>query len=184
MSSQVLGVPQYHVAQWAALDADISLLNLLLEVWEKHQLKAVADPFGVERHCILKILTVPIVSFSCVEETRHMYLLFFGLLLRNDFNLLLTCQNLFGEISDLRRPVFLVDHIKPSYHLSQPLILLLSTLSNVVKHFLNMLFTDNFEPSQDQFELEVWALLLEFIHNFPDNLELINEWYLLLLLVK
>ena len=91
-----------------------------------------ANPLGVERHRILKILTVSIVGFSCVEETRHVFLLLFRLLLRNDFDLLLTSQNLLGELPNLRRPILLVDHIKSSYHLSKPLVLLLRPLSDVV----------------------------------------------------
>ena len=89
MRSQVLGVPQDHIAQWAALDADIFLLNLLLEVWEQHELKPMTDPLGVERKGILKILTVSIMSLSSVEETRHLNTLLSRLLLRDNLDILL-----------------------------------------------------------------------------------------------
>ena len=113
MRSQVLGVPQDHIAQRAALDADVFLLNLLLEVWEQHQLKSVTDPLGIERKGILKILTVSIMGLSSVEEARHLNKLLGRLLLRDNLHILLAGQNLLCELSDLRRPILLIDHIKP-----------------------------------------------------------------------
>ena len=47
-----------------------------------------------------------------------------------------------------------------------------------------MLLTDYLKPGQDQFELKVWALLLELIYDFSDNLKFFNEWNLLLFLVE
>jgi hypothetical protein len=56
MSSQIFGIAEDHVAQWAALNTDISLLHEVLEMWEQEQLESVTNSFRTKRNSIMKVV--------------------------------------------------------------------------------------------------------------------------------
>ena len=94
-------------------------------------------------------MAISIVGLASVEESWHVLFLLLWLLLGYNFDLVLACQNLLGEIANFWRVIFFVDHIEPSDELSQSLVLLFDTLSYVIEHFLNMCLSNNFEPSEN-----------------------------------
>ena len=56
MSSQVFGVAEDHVAEWAALNADISFLHEFLKMWEQEQLESVTDSLGAKCDSIMEVV--------------------------------------------------------------------------------------------------------------------------------
>lgn len=128
-----------------------------------------SDSFSAKRDSILKIFTISIMGFTAVKETRHSLFFFFWLFLSDNLDILLACQNLLSKFSYLRSIIFFIDHIESGDELSQSLILLFNTLCNIIEHFLYVCFANNFESSENKFELEVRGLLLKLIDDLPDD---------------
>lgn len=142
------------------------------------------NSLSTEGDCILKIPAISIMRFSSVEEGWHIHLFLSRFLLSDNFDVLLACQDLLSESTNLGGPILFVDHIESCYELSQPLILFFDTLLDCIKHFLDMLLTNNFETSENKLELKIWGFHLKLINNFSDNLQLFYERNLLLLIVE
>jgi len=108
MLSQIFCIAQQHVAQWTAFDAYISLDALLLQTWEKHQLESMTYPLRAKSDRILKVLEVPVLGFSSMEEAPHA-------VITSWIDFVPSFNYHFCKLSDLRSKVFLIDHIEPSY---------------------------------------------------------------------
>ena len=54
----------------------------------------------------------------------------------------------------------------------------------MLKHLLNMFFANNFEAGDDESEIKVRSLLLQFVDHLSNNLQLCDVVHLLLIIVE
>ena len=92
-----------------------------------------------------------------------------------DFEFSLALLDLFGKVTDAVVVFFFVDHVETSNELSESLIFRGCSLHNMAQHLLNMRLSNNLQPSENQFELEMWCLNLQFINDSSNKFELLNE---------
>jgi len=74
VNSQVKGVAQNHVAQGTNFNTDVFLDDLILQVREERQLEPMTDSLGAKEDGVMEVLAITVVSFTAVEEERHVSL--------------------------------------------------------------------------------------------------------------
>jgi len=184
MSAKVEGVTEDHVTERAYLDADVSLLALLDEVWEKGELEAVTDSLCVEQDGVMEVLLVGVVSFSCVHVGVHALQVVWSLgqsaLGVSSELLLLGHDDLFSENTHIRPEVFLVHEIVSRDQVREKTL----GSTHIVEHFGGTRFSLELESRDDHDELEgmrqhvaglgtlVLGLSLDLCNFFVDNLHL------------
>lgn len=176
MCSQILGVPQNHVAQRTAFDADVLFFHHVLEVWEQEELETMADSFGVQEDGVVEVVHISFVGFTAMEETWH-------LLIIND-NVVFAVEDLLSKEVDLRGVVFFIYHVEACEELHKSLIGLTDPLLQMIDHLLDMCDSYEFDSCQNQFELKMWSFLLKLIYDFSDGLQLIDKWHLVSIVIK
>ena len=130
MRSKIFSVPQDHVAQRADFDTNALLLDQLLQVREKLQLKAVADSLSSKHDGIHQVLPTSAVSLSAVEEGWHLFVV--------DLHLLLSLDDVLGKCRNLLCEVFFVNHVKSGYQLYESLVLTAGPFIYVLQHFVKV----------------------------------------------
>jgi hypothetical protein len=183
MGSKVASVTQNHVAQGAHLNTDVFLTDQVLEIWEQLQLEAMADSLGAQHDCVMEVLAIALMGLATVEEGWH-WLLAARVCGLDDVNVLSGDKDIFGKVTDFRRVVLLINHVKSCDELSDSLVVSVGSLSDVLKHLVDVFFADNLETRYNQLELEMRRLLLKLVNDSSDNSQLLEKWQLLVVLVK
>ena len=88
------------------------------------------------------------MSFTTVEKGWHL-LFATWILSGNDFDILPALKNIFCKVPDFWSIVFLIDHIKSSNKLGDPLVIFVNSIFDILEHLINMRLSNNFESSKD-----------------------------------
>ena len=115
-----------------------------------------ADSLGIEKHCIVKVSDVFLVSFTCVEEARHVVC---------HTAILLCSQYRRHELLNARSVLFLVNHIETG---NQIWVFLFSD-SNMVDNLGDMRMSNNFVARQNQAHCEMRHFLLCLVNDLFDQ---------------
>mgnify|MGYP006088483629 CR=1 FL=1 len=130
----------------------------------------------------MNIFTISFMSLTAVEKCWH-FLLATWVLSGNDFDIFSTLENILCKVTDLWSIVFLIDHIKSSNKLGDPLIIFIDSLFDIEKHLINMGLSNNLKSSEYQLKFEMRRVLLQLINDCSNYPELFQEWYAFHLLI-
>ena len=119
----------------------------------------------------MQISDIFLMSFTCVEEARHVLC---------HAAILLSSQNRWHEFLNAWCILFFINHVKAC---DKVWVLFLGN-SDVVKYFTDMRVSNNLVARQNQTHLEVRYLLLCLVNDFLDYCNFIQKWHRLLFFVE